>query len=113
MEALEKPKERRMKSGGRHGNKGSPGKVDNLAAHQQVKLRIKLPGSPTKSSNGPLNGAKPSSSTPVATNQEPAVSDFSDHKSSDTEPLSPATEYQNFSNTSLKELRVTLPSILL
>lgn len=112
MEALEKPKERRMKSGGRHGNKGSPGRVDNLAAHQ-VKLRIKLPGSPTRSSNGPLNGAKPSSSTPVATNQEPAISDFSDHKSSDTEHLSPATEYQNFSNTSLKELRVTLPVILL
>lgn len=106
MEALEKPKEKRMKSGGPHGTKSKSGTVDPAATHQHVRLRIKLPISPARNLAGSTKGAKSTTGASVTINQEPAVSDLSDHKSSDTEPTSPAPEYQDFSNTTLKELRV-------
>lgn len=110
MEALEKPKEKRTKSsGGGHGIKSSnSAMVDPAAAtHQHVRLRIKLPVSPARNS---MKGSKSTTSSKpaAATHHEPATSDLSDHKSSGTEPTSPASEYQNLSHTSLKELRVTL-----
>lgn len=105
MEALEKPKEKRMKSGGPHGTKSKPATVDPAATHQHVRLRIKLPVSPARNLAGLTKGAKSTTGASVTTNHEPAVSDLSDHKSSDTEPNSPVPEYQDFSNTSLKELR--------
>jgi hypothetical protein len=82
--------------------------VDPAATHQHVRLRIKLPVSPARNLSGLTKGAKSTTGASVTTNHEPAVSDLSDHKSSDTEPNSPVPEYQDFSNTSLKELRVTL-----
>lgn len=104
MEALEKSPVKRMKSGGYHGGKGSPGRGDQvISGHQQVRLRIKLPVSPPTNASGP---PKASSSAPVAINQEPALSDSTDRKSSDT-AASPTPEEQNFTNTSLKELRVS------
>ncbi|XP_024393478.1 protein CHROMATIN REMODELING 4 isoform X4 [Physcomitrium patens] len=105
MEALEKPKEKRTKSGGPHGIKSKSATVDHAATHQHVRLRIKLPVSPARNLAGSTKGAKSSTGASVATNHEPATSDPSDHKSGDTEPTSPAPEYQDFSNTSLKELR--------
>lgn len=112
MEALEKPKEKRTKSGGFHGLKSNSAMVDPAATHQHVRLRIKLPVSPARNSTGSMKGARPTCSKTATTLQEPATSDLSDHKSSGTEPNSPASEYQNLSNTSLKELRVTLDCIL-
>ena len=103
MEALEKSTVKRMKSGGFHGGKGSPGRGGQVSGHQQVRLRIKLPVSPPASASG---HPKASSSAPVAINQEPALSDSTDGKSSDT-AASPTPEQQNFTNTSLKELRVS------
>jgi len=111
MEALEKPKEKRTKSIGSHGVKSNASVVDPAAATQQhVRLRIKLPVSPARNSVGSMKGSRPTTSSKpaAAIHQEPATSDLSDHKSSGTEPTSPASEYQNLSNTSLKELRVTL-----
>lgn len=111
MEALEKPKVKRTKSsGGGHGIKSSnSAMVDPAAAtHQHVRLRIKLPVSPARNS---MKGSKSTTSSKpaaAATHHEPGTSDLSDHKSSGTEPASPASEYQNLSHTSLKELRVTL-----
>lgn len=112
MEALEKPKEKRTKfSGGSHGIKGNLAMVDPAAAtHQHVRLRIKLPVSPSRNSVGSMKASKSTTSskpTAAANHQDPATSELSDHKSSDTEPTSPASEFQNLSHTSLKELRVT------
>lgn len=112
MEALEKPKEKRMKSGGPHGTKSKSATVEPAATHQHVRLRIKLPVSPARNSAGPTKGAKSATGVSAATTHEAVVSDLSDHKSSDTEPTSPAPEYQDFSNTSLKELRVILDCTL-
>ena len=108
MEALEKPKEKRMKSGGPHGTKTKSATVDPAATHQHVRLRIKLPVSPARNLAGSTKGVKSTTGASVITNHDPAVSDPSDHKSSDTEPASPVPEYQDFSNTTLKELRVIL-----
>ncbi|KAG0562176.1 hypothetical protein KC19_9G124000 [Ceratodon purpureus] len=105
MEALEKPKEKRMKSGGPHGTKTKSATVDPAATHQHVRLRIKLPVSPARNLAGSTKGVKSTTGASVITNHDPAVSDPSDHKSSDTEPASPVPEYQDFSNTTLKELR--------
>lgn len=111
MEALEKPKEKRTKqSGGLHGirSNNSSAMVDPAATQPHVRLRIKLPVSPARNSTGSMKGSRKPAAAAIHQQQEPATSDLSDHKSSDSEPHSPASEYQKFSNTSLKELRVTL-----
>lgn len=91
MEALEKPKEKRTKSfGGSHEIKGNLAMVDPAAAtHQHVRLRIKLPVSPSRNSVGSMKASKSTtSSKPTAANhQDPATSELSDHKSSGTELL--------------------------
>ncbi|XP_024369738.1 protein CHROMATIN REMODELING 4 isoform X4 [Physcomitrium patens] len=101
MEALEMPKERRMKPSG---TRCKPSMVDPAASHQHVRLRINLPISPARCFPGSKKRAK-STGTSVNTHHESAISDLSDHKSGDTESTSPAPEHQDFSNTSLKELR--------